>query len=83
MPIWEKSYNESAYQREQEEGERKNSDYNTAESSLNNDALIRDTNPSFQHEVEQQVLRSLRNKMSPDQGISRAKFRQTGHVLET
>ena len=72
MPIREKSYNESAgYQTEEE---RTNSDYAAAERSLNNDALIRDSNPSFQHEVEQQVLQSLRDKMSPDQGISRAIF---------
>ena len=73
MPIWEKSYNESGSYKT--EGERNNSDYTGgAESSLNNDALIRDTNPSFQHEVEQQVLQSLRDKMSPDQGISQAIF---------
>ena len=74
MPIREKSYNESESAGYQTEEERNNSDYAAAERSLNNDALIRDSNPSFQHEVEQQVLQSLRDKMSPDQGISKAIF---------
>ena len=41
---------------------------------LNKDALIRDTNASFQREVEQQVLKSLRDKSSASDGNLKRKL---------
>ena len=39
---------------------------NYAAANLNNDALIRNTNPSFQNEVENQVLKSLKENSASE-----------------
>ena len=81
MPIWENSEkinsNDSYYSVHSNEAEKEFEDTNYAPSNdrlLNKDALIRDTNASFQREVEQQVLKSLRDKSSASDGNLKRKL---------